>query len=222
MPHAPLTAITQKAQSGRTDSIVILIHGYGANGDDLIEIGKQWAPGFVNTTFIAVNAPEPCPMAPGGLQWFPLNHNPGGMRDPNEYWGGVTHAEKALSDFIDKCLEEYSLDESRCILVGFSQGTMMALHVGLRRKKQLAGIIGYSGVLAGADKLLETEITKPPVLLTHGELDPVIPVQAIDLAKEGLRAAGIDPQWYIAAHLGHSIDPIGLALGQNFLLRTLG
>lgn len=218
---APLDGPRVEPSSGTTKSLVILLHGYGANGDDLIELGSQWAPVLPDTAFVAPHAPESCPIAPGGLQWFPLTHNPGGFRSPEEYWDGVRHSEAALQGFIDKELEKHGLNETSCVLVGFSQGTMMALHVGLRRNVQLAGIIGYSGVLAGADKLGDTCTVKPPVLLVHGQDDPVVPVEALPLAREALREVGIEAEWHIAHRLGHSIDPLGFQLGANFLMQKL-
>lgn len=222
MAHKPLDGVRLEALSGKTNSLVILLHGYGANGNDLIDLGKQWAPHFVNTSFVAVNAPEPCAISPTGLQWFPLTHNPGGMRSPEEYWQGVCHAEDVLQAFIDSELEKHGIDETSCVLVGFSQGTMMALHAGLRRKKSLAGIIAYSGVLAGSEKLDTSIKVKPPVLLVHGEVDPVIPVEALSLAKEALRTIDIDPEWHIVDGLGHGIEGLGFQLGHNFLKRVLG
>lgn len=221
MSHKPLDGVRLEALSGKADSLVILLHGYGANGDDLIDLGRQWAPHLTNTAFVSVHAPESCPISPTGLQWFPLTHNPGGMRSPEEYWQGVCHSEDVLQAFIDSELEKLGIDETSCVLVGFSQGTMMALHAGLRRKKQLAGIIAYSGVLAGSEKLDPETAVKSPVLLVHGEDDPVIPVEALSLAKDALRTIDIDPEWHIVDGLGHGIDGLGFQLGHNFLKRVL-
>ena len=221
MSHAPLTGPHVEAQSGTAKSLVILIHGYGANGDDLIDIGNQLAPHFPDTAFSSPHAPEDCPMSPGGKQWFPLTHNPGGFRPEEEYWNGVTHSEDVLNNYIDAELERLNLDESQCVLLGFSQGTMMSLHVGLRRKKQLAGVIGFSGVLAGEDRLKDDIQSKPPVLIVHGEDDPVIPVEAVPRATKALRGVDIDAEWHIVAGLGHGIEQMGLMLAANFLRRTL-
>lgn len=221
MTHKPLDGIRLDAQSGTTKSLVILIHGYGANANDLIDLGRQWGPLFPDTAFVSVNAPERCPISPTGLQWFKLTHNPGGMRSAEEYWNGVCHSEEVLQAFIDSELEKHGLDETKCVLVGFSQGTMMALHVGLRRKKQLAGIIAYSGVLAGSEKIDKSIKVKPPVLLVHGEDDPVIPVEALSIAKQALRTIDVDPEWHIVADLGHGIDALGFQIGYNFMKRML-
>ena len=221
MSHPPLTGPRVEAKSGTTKSLVIVSHGYGSNGDDLIQLASQWAPAFPDTVFVAPNAPEPCPIAPDGFQWFPLTHNPGGLRSPDEYWNGVVHSEQVLHDFVDRELERYNLDESNCVLVGFSQGTMMSFHVGLHREKQLAGIIGYSGVLAGSSHIKDSIKTKPPVLIVHGEDDPVVPSEALFLSRNAMRTVDMDPEWTMIAGLGHSIDELGLLLGYNFLRRVL-
>lgn len=221
MSHAPLDGPRVDAASGTAKSLVILIHGYGANGNDLIDLGQQLSPAFPDIAFSSPNAPEPCPMAPGGLQWFPLTHNPGGFRSEDEYWNGVNHSQEVLNAYIDSELERLNLDESRCVLLGFSQGTMMSFHVGLRRQKQLAGIIGFSGVLTGDNRLKDDIQSKPPVLIIHGEEDPVIPVEAVPRATTALRDVNIEAEWHIVAGLGHGIEQVGLLLAANFLRRHL-
>lgn len=217
--HAPLDGPRLDARSGRAKMLVILLHGYGSNGDDLITLGREWSPNLPDVAFSAPDAPERCTIAPTGFQWFPLTHNPGGLRHPDEYWNGVQNAEDVLQTYIDVELEKHGLDESACALVGFSQGTMMALHVGLRRKKTLAGIIGYSGVLAGSDRLSQDILSKPPVLLVHGEADPVVPIEALPMAAQALAAVDIVNEWHVIPGLGHSIDPLGFELGAGFLKR---
>ena len=198
--------------------MVLFLHGYGANGKDLIGLGGQWQSLLPDTVFISPDAPEPCAMNPHfGYQWFDLT-----MRDPSEFWRGVTKAGPGLNDFIDKMLKHFGLDETALALVGFSQGTMMALHVGLRRQKQLAGIIGYSGKLAGPEKLAGEIVTKPPVLLVHGAVDDVIPVAALDEAKTALEANQVSVQSHISPGTGHGIDADGLRLGGEFLRSALG
>ena len=161
-------------------SLVVLLHGYGANGDDLIALGDGWRRWLPETVFVAPNAPEAIPGMYGGLQWFALT-----MRDPSEYWRGVVSAQPAVDRFIDAELARYRLAADRLVLVGFSQGTMMALHVGLRRAAAPAGIVGYSGLLAGPEHLAEIT-ARPPILLIHGEADDLIPVAALHMAREQL------------------------------------
>lgn len=204
-------------RSGRPRQLVVFLHGYGADGDDLIEVGRQWQSLLPDAAFVAPHAPEPCPMAGAGRQWFALT-----THDPRERWRGVTQARPALDEFLDDQLRTYGLDNSRLALVGFSQGTMMALHVGLRRAPAPAAIVGFSGVLVGAEHLGETkagtrESVPPPILLLHGSEDDRIPVEALFLATNQLAAAGIPCEWHLAIGIGHGIDGGGLKHGGLFL-----
>ncbi len=209
-----LTGPTLEPEGGRAPrSAVVLLHGYGANGDDLIGLGQAWRNALPETVFVAPNAPEELPFpAFGGLQWFPLT-----LRDPGEYRRGVVQAGPALDHFLDQLLEHYSLAADRLALVGFSQGTMMALHVGLRRSTPPAAIVGYSGRLAGPECLPEEITVRPPVLLVHGADDDVVPASAIKEATSALRDVDIDVSWHVQAGLGHGIDNDGLARGEAFL-----
>ena len=147
---APIDGPRIPARSRHTRQIVVFLHGYGADGNDLIEIGRQWQTWLPDAEFVAPHAPERCSQAPTGRQWFPLT-----MRDPGERWSGVTKARPALDAFLDGELARTGLDESKLALVGFSQGTMMALHVGLRRRRAPAAILGFSGMLVGPEHLSE-------------------------------------------------------------------
>lgn len=202
-------------RSGRASALVVLLHGYGANGDDLIALGDAWQSALPDVAFVAPNAPETIPGMYGGLQWFALT-----LRDPSEYWRGVSAAQPALDRFLDAELARYRLAADRLVLVGFSQGSMMALHVGLRRKSAPAGIVAYSGLLAGPDRLGETK-ARPPVLLVHGEADDLIPVEALHMAREALAGAGLPVEWHVRPRLGHGIDPEAQWMAGHFIGRTL-
>ncbi len=196
----------------KADRLIVFVHGYGADGNDLIGLGAQWARSMPSAAFASPHAPQPCAMNPGGYQWFPISR-----LSPDEMLRGVQSAASILDQFLDEELARLGLDASRLALVGFSQGTMMSLHVGLRRKVPPAAILGYSGALAGAETL-EHEITgKPPVMLIHGDQDQMIPVQALFGASQALGAAGVPCQWHISRGVGHGIDPEGLSLGGQFL-----
>jgi len=202
-------------ETGPTKSLVIFLHGYGANGKDLIDIGRAWQPLLPGCTFVSPDAPEPCAMNPmGGFQWFDL-----ATQNEEDYFQGAQKAAPLLNDFLDQQLMHYGLDETKLSLVGFSQGTMMALHVGLRRIKALAGIVGYSGKLLGAQTLSSQITQKPPVLLVHGAVDEVIPVSALGEAEKTLKQAGVSVEAHISPQLGHGIDEKGLRLGDEFLRR---
>jgi phospholipase/carboxylesterase len=213
--HRPLTGPRIEPRGGKPSTLVVLLHGYGANGDDLIALGDGWQRALPDAAFIAPNAPESIPGMHGGLQWFALT-----LRDPSEYWRGVSAARPALDRFLDTELARYRLPAERLVLVGFSQGTMMALHTGLRRSVAPAGIVGYSGLLAGPEHLAETS-ARPPVLLVHGETDDLIPAGALHAAREPLAAAGVPVEWHIRPRLGHGIDPEGQWMGGHFIARAL-
>ena len=197
-------------------SIVILLHGYGSNGADLIGLVPYWREALPGTLFLAPNAPQVCPGSPGGYQWWAINR-----ADPGARAMGLLDAAPALNAFIDHHRDTHGLSDSKVALVGFSQGTMMALHVGPRRAEPLAGIIGYSGLLADADALSAEVKSRPPVLLVHGDADPVIPMTALATAQTGLERAGLSVQSHLSPRLGHSIDGAGLALGCDFLVSRL-
>jgi phospholipase/carboxylesterase len=204
------------ARGGKPDALVILLHGYGSNGADLISLAPYWADAMPGAAFVSPNAIEPLPEAPGGYQWFPIS-----QLDPRLMEQGVRMAAQSVDRFIDRELEKYGLDASRLVLVGFSQGTMMALHVGLRRQLPLAGILGFSGVLVGGARLKDEMRSKPPVLLIHGDRDPTIPIPAMFDSAEALAAAGHGAQWHVSYGVPHSIGPDGLELGGAFLANCL-
>jgi len=220
--HASLTGPRLAPRSGAPRQLVVFLHGYGADGRDLIDIGKQWQRILPEAAFVSPHAPEPCGMAPTGRQWFPLT-----MRDPHERWRGVNAAQPCLDAFLDAELEAAGLDDSKLALVGFSQGTMMALHVGLRRRRAPAAILGFSGVLVGPEHLAGATARNirgeaPPVLLIHGTADEVIPFEALFDSSEQLAKADIPTQWHMSAGLGHGIDQAGLVHGGLFLAKALG
>jgi phospholipase/carboxylesterase len=200
------------ASGGAPRSMVIFTHGYGSNGEDLIGLAPYWRAALPDTVFVAPNAPEPCPGAPGGYQWWPI----GG---PDRV-SGVRAAAPALDAFIDAELARHGLTEDRLALVGFSQGTMMALHVAPRRARQLAGVVGFSGALI--DPGAAGVLTHPPILLVHGDADPMVPVAALGNAETALKGLGFDVATHVSRGLGHSIDMPGLQLGEAFLKRVLG
>jgi phospholipase/carboxylesterase len=196
--------------------MVLLLHGYGSSGSDLISLAPHWRQALPDALFLAPHAPQRSGMG-GGYQWWELS-----AFTPLALAAGAASAAPAINAFIDRKLEQYGLAEDKLAIVGFSQGTMMALHVGLRRKKQVAGIVGFSGMLTGAAELAHAAITKPPVLLVHGSADPIVPVTALHAAKAELRKLGIQVTDHVSAGLGHSVDPMGLRLGGEFVSRALG
>ena len=208
--------IAPPADGGAPQSMVIFLHGYGSNGEDLIGLAPFWRDALPHTVFLAPNAPQPCPGAPGGYQWWSLQDLSAGGRA-----AGVRQPTPVLNAYIDAELARYGLADDRLVLVGFSQGAMMALHVGPRRARRLAGIVGYSGMLADPDALAAEVRTRPPILLVHGEADPMVPFTALKHAQTALTALGFDVAAHASPGLGHSIDAAGLRLGQEFLARCI-
>ncbi|MGB6350107.1 MAG: prolyl oligopeptidase family serine peptidase, partial [Pseudolabrys sp.] len=206
-------------RSGRARQLVVFLHGYGADGNDLIEIGRAWQGLLPDAAFVSPHAPRPCGQAPVGREWFPLT-----FRNPDERWTGVNQAAPILESFLDAELNRCDLPPSALALVGFSQGTMMALHVGLRRAVAPAAIVGYSGMLVmpenGDPSAFTAEIrSRPPVLLIHGDADELIPVRALFHAAQSLAALEVPSEWHISAGIGHGIDQEGLRHGGEFLTR---
>ncbi len=207
------------ADGGRPDSMVVLLHGVGANGQDLLDLGQYWQGVLPRTVFISPDAPFAFDMeefAPGGRQWFSL-----AQLDPHSLLQGVKTAAPHLQAYLDGLLQETGLTSDRMALVGFSQGTMMALYAAFRRAGGCAGVVGYSGALMGGELLTDEALAKPPVLLIHGEADPVVPVMASRMATQQLQAAGIDVTLHTVPGLPHSIDQRGLQWGGDFLSGVL-
>ena len=206
-------------RSGPARELVVFLHGYGADGNDLIEIGRAWQGLLPHAAFVSPHAPRPCGQAPTGREWFPLT-----FRNPEERWTGVNEAAPILEGFLEAELTRRNLPPSALALVGFSQGTMMSLHVGLRRTVAPAAIVGYSGMLVVPETVdpdaFAAEIrSRPPVLLIHGDGDQLIPVQALFHAAQGLASLDIAVQWYISEGIGHGIDQEGLRQGGEFLAK---
>jgi len=198
--------------SGTARSLVILCHGYGSNGEDLIGLVPHWREALPDTAFVSPNAPFDCPGAPGGYQWWAIGA--GGDRR-----AGLLSAAPILNAFIDAELARLNLTDDRLALVGFSQGTMLSLHVGPRREHQIAGIVGLSGALL--DATLDDVRSKPPILLVHGDEDPMVPIGAYYTASELLERAGFDLTGHVSPGLGHGVDLAGVTLAKRFLAKVL-
>jgi len=199
------------AAGGSAQQLVVFLHGFGADGNDLIGLGREWATLLPHAAFVSPNAPEPCAMSPTGRQWFDLS-----MGEMSIIAEGVKRAAPPLDDFLDAELATHNLPGSALALVGFSQGTMMALAVGLARNAPPKAIVGYSGALATLEAL-PAPGQGPAILLVHGDKDEVIPVDAMYMAREALGQAGHPVEWHVSQGIGHGIDGDGLRLGGDFL-----
>ncbi|MBY0354281.1 MAG: alpha/beta fold hydrolase [Rickettsiales bacterium] len=212
-----LTGPERKTCSGLpARHLVIFVHGYGANGDDLIALADEWSEYLPDTHFVAPNAPTPLENSFGGFQWFPIREiSEAAMMD------GVQSVTPAFQAFIDDQLLKHHLTIDRVAVVGFSQGTMLALYAMLRRDKPCAAIIGYSGLLMGSASLEQDARSKPPVCLIHGTSDTVVPFSFMADAESALRDAGIEVEAHARGGLGHGIDAEGLQLAKEFLRANL-
>lgn len=200
------------ASGGRPRGLVVLLHGLGADGADLIGLADHWGRALPDCLFLAPDAPERCDMAPAGRQWF-------SVRDRREaaMRAGVERAAAALGPFLDDALARHGLDGARLALAGFSQGAMLALHAGPRRSPPPACLVAFSGRLIGGEELARAAAGRPPAMLVHGDADEVVPPESLHEAQAALGAAGFSAQWHVSRGVGHGIAPDGLAIGGRFL-----
>jgi phospholipase/carboxylesterase len=209
------------APSGKAKQLIVILHGYGADGKDLITIGKEWQKVLPDAACIAPNAHQACDQSPMGRQWFSLSD-----RNPNERWTGACSASPVIDDFLDTELAKLGLTDKDLALVGFSQGAMMALHTGLRRKQAPAGILSFSGLLVGPEHLAETvthtAATAPPIFMLHGSADGVVPVQSMFMSANALAEVGIPSQWHLTVGLEHNIDAQEITYGALYLSNCFG
>lgn len=218
MPNPQLSGPVRKPRSGAAPKqLAVLLHGWGADGANLIDLADMLAPSLPDAQFIAPNAPHVCEVNPYGYQWFSLMD-----RQPQHMLAGARAAADILNAFLDAQLKELNLDNSKLILIGFSQGTMTALHVALRRTPQIAAVVGFSGSLIGADTLAKEITARPPICLIHGEADDVVPFASMQHATTMLNAHGVNVESHARPFLGHSIDMEGLQTANKFLKKYSG
>lgn len=203
-------------ESGDVRKLVVFLHGLGADGNDLISLADELIPDLAGTAFVSPNAPFACDMAPYGYQWFSLQE-----RTPEKIVAGVKIAAPILDHFLDAQLKQYGLKPKDMALVGFSQGTMMALYTALRRKEPVAGVLGFSGALVGGETLPGEIKSRPPVCLVHGDQDAVVPYDMMQLAAQQLYLNQVPVEAHTAHGIGHGIDPFGLATAIRFLRSVL-
>ncbi|RZW05684.1 MAG: phospholipase, partial [Rhodobacteraceae bacterium] len=198
----------------------LFLHGYGADGADLLGLADPLAPHLPDTVFIAVDAPERSMANPMGFQWFPIPWIDGSSEVAAAE--GLRRSAKVLDGFIDKVLADEGLQPQHLILFGFSQGTMVSLHVAPRRAEPVAGIVGFSGRLMFPDALASEAISKPPVLLIHGSSDDVVPFAEMKIAAEALQDAEFDVYGHVMDGTAHGIAPDGLGVALTFIRNRFG
>ena len=208
------------SEKGQAKNMLVFLHGYGADGSDLLSLADVLAPHLPDTAFIAPDAPEPCRGGGFGCQWFPIPWIDGSSEV--EAGAGLAAAAEDLNGFLDARLAEEGLTADRLILVGFSQGAMMSLHVAPRRDKEVAGIVAISGRLLRPEALAAETKVKPPVLLIHGDQDPVVPFSDMAKAGDALVAAGFPTYGHVMQGTGHGIAPDGLGMALQFIRERLG
>jgi phospholipase/carboxylesterase len=213
-----LTAGRHEAASGKAESMVVFLHGYGANGADLLGLAEPLSAHLPDTLFVAPDAPERCAASPMGYQWFPIPWIDGSSEEAAK--AGVLRATEDLAGFLDTLHENEGIAPRKTVLFGFSQGTMLSLHVAPARSPALAGVVGFSGRLLDPAGLAAA-VSKPPVLLVHGDQDDVVPPQALPEAAEALQGAGFTVYAHVMRGTGHGIAPDGAGVALQFLRERL-
>jgi phospholipase/carboxylesterase len=216
-----LNAVRREAKSGETRSVVVFLHGYGANGPDLLGLADPLSEHLPDTLFVAPNAPENVAGMPNGFQWFPIPWIDGSSEE--ESMRGMDSAVEDLNAFLDALMVDEDVLPEQVVLFGFSQGSMMALHVAPRREDEVAGVVAFSGRLLSPESLADEAVVKPPILLVHGDQDDVVPPQSLPQAAEALEAAGWqDVYAHIMKGTAHGIAPDGLSVALAFMRDKLG
>ncbi|MEL7166156.1 MAG: alpha/beta fold hydrolase [Pseudomonadota bacterium] len=207
--------------SGNTRSVVVFVHGYGANGADLLGLAEPLGEHLPDTMFVAPDAPEAIPMMPNGYQWFPIPWIDGSSEEEAER--GLLAAAEDFDAFLDALMVDEDVLPEQVVLFGFSQGTMMSLHVAPRREDPVAGIVAFSGRLLRPELLTDEVVSRPPVLLIHGDQDDVVPPESLPQAAEALQEAGWqDVYAHIMKGTAHGIAPDGLSVALAFMRDKLG
>jgi phospholipase/carboxylesterase len=210
-----LSGPVRKPRSGKAQQLVILLHGWGADGPNLIDLGDAFASVLPEAQFIAPNAPHVCEANPYGYQWFSLMD-----RQPQHMLEGVRNAAKVVNNFINEQLKLLTLDDSKLALVGFSQGTMVGLQVAMRRAPAMAGLVGFSGALIVPETLAQEITARPPVCLIHGKADDVVPFSSLQHAVDTLKSNNVLVEAHTRPFLSHSIDMEGIKIAGEFLKRV--
>ncbi|KAA0920174.1 alpha/beta hydrolase [Aquicoccus porphyridii] len=217
-----LNATRKGPKSGENPrSVVVFLHGYGANGEDLLGLADPLGEHLPDTLFIAPDAPEKCAASPVGYQWFPIPWIDGSSEEEAER--GMRAAVDDLNAFLDGVLVDEDMLPEQMVLFGFSQGSMMSLHVAPRREDEISGIVAFSGRILNPELLVDEAVSKPPVLLVHGDADDVVPPASLPQAAEALQEAGFKEVYaHIMKGTGHGIAPDGLSVALAFMRDKLG
>lgn len=208
------------SKSGEDSSLVVFLHGYGADGADLLGLADPLSEHLRDTVFVAPNAPERCIGNPMGYQWFPIPWIDGSSEEESE--AGMMRALDDLNAYLDSAMAAEDVSERETLLVGFSQGTMMALHLAPRRQDAFAGVVGFSGRLLRPELLKDEVVSKPPIILIHGDQDDVVPPMSLPEAGDALQEAGFEVYGHVMKGAGHGIAPDGVGVALSFIGKQLG
>ncbi len=200
---------------GEIENLVIMLHGYGADKNDLIGLSSHLEYGLPNTAFVSPDAIQPCEMGVG-RQWFSM-----GNMDKTKIYDGLKNAYPYIDEFIKQQIKRFNVSPDKVALLGFSQGTMLSLHIASRQIEQFACVVGFSGMLVGSDSLADECKTKPPICLIHGDADEVVDVEFSKLARDCLVENNFVVENLICSGLGHGIDNDGLLFATTFLRKYL-
>ena len=211
-----LTGPEYKINNNNITSACILLHGWGSNGDDLIQIAPEFAKNFENMVFLSPNAPDVCSANPYGRQWFEIKNDleKTSLLD-------LTFSEELIMKFIDECISRFKISSSKIFLLGFSQGSTMAMHIGLHYKKKLAGVLAFSGILLFDEKFKNYKKNDTPFLIVHGKEDEVVPHQFLDYSYNKLLELNISAEKLSLDNLAHSINIQGIESAKNFISENL-
>lgn len=215
-----LKSTRRAAASGKATSLMVFLHGYGADGDDLMGLASQMATYFPDTVFVAPDAPQTCAGNAAGFQWFSVPQVDGASEE--DAVEGMMQSAKDLDAYLDQVIEQEGVSADKCVVFGFSQGTMMALQVAPRRKDALCAVVGFSGSLMLPDALRDEVVTRPPVMLLHGDKDEVVPPEALSKAEFALDTLGFEVYAFVMENAAHGIAGDGLSVASGFLREKLG
>lgn len=215
-----MTIHKQEPKSGEIKSVVMFVHGYGADGQDLLGLANPLAEYLPDTQFVSPDAPHRCSINPMGFEWFPIPRMDGS--DPAMAHAKFLQAADHLNALIDNVVAEAGIDYAKFVLLGFSQGTMLSLHVAPRRSSAIAGVLGYSGRLLVPEALQSDDLVKMPIQLIHGDIDDVVPYTDMQEAEKNLSNAGFDVRAHTSKGTAHGIAPDGLGVGLQFIQSVLG
>jgi len=214
-----LQAGRRGAAQGQAKRLVILLHGYGADGNDLLGLADPLGEHMPDTVFVAPDAPDKCSGNPFGYEWFPIPWLDGSSEEAAAE--GMARSVTDLNGFIDQTMKDESVTSAETILLGFSQGTMMSLHIAPRRAEPVAGVVGFSGRLLDPENLAANVVSRPPVLLIHGDQDQMVPVESLPAAADALVAAEFEVYTHISKGTAHGIAQDGLGVALQFMVEKL-